>query len=185
MPYLDGRGIWGYQPMSLFLEETKNEQKNISAEQHESQEDSRLSGALPDQERPGCSASQTRQGKKKISGLTYPRSRRLTRRPQFSGCYDLGRRFFSENFILFVRRREEAEIPWRLGLAVSRKIGSSVRRNRIRRLLREFFRLRQAHVPLGVDIVVVAKRGICVNSMNLAQITAELMPLLRRASEMK
>ena len=104
----------------------------------------------------------------------------MTRRPQFTNCYDRGRRFFSKSFVLFVRVREDGALSWRLGLAVSKKIGNSVRRNRVKRLIREFFRLQQHDFILSADIVVVPKRGLCVQTLGLAQVRAELDPLMKR-----
>lgn len=45
----------------------------------------------------------------------------------------------------------------RLGMSVSRKVGTAVRRNRIRRLIRESFRLLQHDLPQGYDLVVVVR----------------------------
>jgi len=45
----------------------------------------------------------------------------------------------------------------RLGMSVNRKVGTAVRRNRIRRLLRESFRLMQHDFPRGYDLVVVVR----------------------------
>lgn len=51
-------------------------------------------------------------------------------------------------------------LPWsRLGVTVSRKVGNPVRRNRIRRKLREIFRLRRSVVGPGVDVVLNVKRS--------------------------
>src|SRR5581483_10853280 len=45
----------------------------------------------------------------------------------------------------------------RLGLSVSRKVGSAVRRNRLRRLYREAFRLTRDELPTGLDLVLVPR----------------------------
>ena len=47
----------------------------------------------------------------------------------------------------------------RLGITVTKKIGNAVNRNRVRRLVREFFRLHQNSFPQGYDIVILAKKG--------------------------
>jgi ribonuclease P protein component len=45
----------------------------------------------------------------------------------------------------------------RLGLSVSRKVGPAVRRNRLRRLYREAFRLTRHELPTGLDLVLIPR----------------------------
>lgn len=47
----------------------------------------------------------------------------------------------------------------RLGVSVSKKVGNSVVRHRIKRLVKECFRLNEAAISPGYDIVVIARAG--------------------------
>lgn len=166
--------------MFTFFEGEYNEQANISTQQYQTQENPWFSRTLTNQEWPSSSAPSQSQGKKKISRLSYPSSYRLTRRSHFSNCYNRGRRFFSKSFTLVVAMREDPNLSWRLGQTVSKKVGSAVQRNRIKRLVREFFRLHQHDFVIHADIIVMPKRNLKIASMNLSTITSELAPLMQR-----
>lgn len=47
----------------------------------------------------------------------------------------------------------------RLGMAVSRRVGGAVERNRVKRHIREWFRQSRCALPTGVDLVIIARRG--------------------------
>lgn len=87
--------------------------------------------------------------------LTHPAQRRLRRKSDFEAAYARGRRF-GNGFFAVTAMPNDIGGP-RLGLAVSVKnAGSSVERNRIRRTIRESFRLHQHELP-PVDLVVSAR----------------------------
>lgn len=62
------------------------------------------------------------------------------------------------HFLVFVQRGEHGPQP-RLGITVTRKVGSAVVRNRIKRLVREAFRRQRTRFRPGLDMVWVAKRN--------------------------
>lgn len=110
---------------------------------------------------------------------TFSKERKLLVRPEFTRCYSEGRRLFSRNFVVFAANRKDKNLPWRLGLAVTRKTGSAVWRNRVKRLVRETFRLSLADLPDGFDFVVVPKRGLDPRRLTLALVRDELLPTIR------
>jgi ribonuclease P protein component len=87
--------------------------------------------------------------------LRFGAELRLRSKPQFDAVYASGRRIDDRFFALRVKPNG-LENP-RVGLAVAIKTaGNAVKRNRLRRLVRESFRLAQLDLP-AVDIVVAAK----------------------------
>lgn len=73
---------------------------------------------------------------------------------------------------------ENAVLPSRIGLVVGRKVGNAVVRNRVKRLIREAFRLSQHELPAGLDIVVLP-RPATVAELSLVQLRKSLGKLAR------
>jgi ribonuclease P protein component len=89
--------------------------------------------------------------------LTFPAARRLRRKAEFDQLYARGKRLGNSHFGITLQPNELGLA--RLGTAVASKpFGGSVPRNRLRRLIRESFRLRQHELP-PVDLVVSARPG--------------------------
>nr|WP_231856614.1 ribonuclease P protein component [Pseudodesulfovibrio piezophilus] len=104
----------------------------------------------------------------------------MLKSPAFTECYERGRKYFTRNFILFIHRRNEDQGGLRLGLTVSKKMGNAVARNRIKRVVREYFRLHQFDFELPLDIVVVPKRNLEARQLTLALTKEEFTPLFTR-----
>ena len=75
---------------------------------------------------------------------------------EFRRLYAKGERAGSPRMVIY-RRRNRLGID-RLGITVSTKLGKAVHRNKIRRRLKEIFRLNYHLLDQGWDIVVVAKQ---------------------------
>jgi ribonuclease P protein component len=87
------------------------------------------------------------------------RLNRLNRHADFTRVQRYGLRFQTPHFVVYGLRFSDTE-EIRLGMAVSRRIGSAVIRNRIKRRLREHFRLTlRRTLPSGTAIVIVASTG--------------------------
>jgi len=68
----------------------------------------------------------------------------------------LGKRHHTRHFVVIIKQNGLGIT--RLGVTVSKKTGNAVKRNRVKRLIREFFRLNNSKIPHGYDIVVTAKK---------------------------
>ena len=90
-----------------------------------------------------------------VRRFTFSRACRLSGRRAFAAVFDArGRRNVGP---LGVCSRPNELAYCRLGLSVSRKVGNAVVRNRIKRLLREAFRLSRHDWPIGYDLVIIVR----------------------------
>jgi ribonuclease P protein component len=85
----------------------------------------------------------------------FPPALRIRKGAEFDRVFREGGR--SGDSLLVVHVLPNGGPEPRLGLAVGRTVGGSVVRNRVKRLLREAFRLRRGELPAAHDLVVVAK----------------------------
>lgn len=110
--------------------------------------------------------------------LRFAAHQRLRSKLQFDAIYARGRRIDDRFFGLRVIQNGLAH-P-RLGMAVAvRLAGNAVARNRLRRLVRESFRLAQRDLP-AVDIVVAAKNP--AREASAASLRASLATLWQRVA---
>jgi ribonuclease P protein component len=86
---------------------------------------------------------------------TFPKAHRLAGELAFKAVYDARVRESRGPLTAYARPNDLGH-P-RLGLSVSRRVGTAPRRNRIKRLLRESFRLMQHDLPRGYDLVIVVR----------------------------
>lgn len=75
----------------------------------------------------------------------------------FQIVYKKGKSYANKYLIMYVLENKEEEN--RLGISVSKKVGNSVIRHRVTRLIREVYRLQKNKFKNGYDIVVIARTG--------------------------
>lgn len=113
---------------------------------------------------------------KKTHDERFRKSERLLKRKEFLRVQKEGVRVYTDHFVILIA--QGAGVGYhRLGITVSKKVGSSVRRNRIKRLIREFFRTHKreilpSYMPMGADIVVIVKPACPY--MKLEEVAREL-----------
>jgi ribonuclease P protein component len=86
----------------------------------------------------------------------------LRKSQEFEQVYKKGKRVYADGFTLIYRRNEIGYN--RLGISVHRQIKGVVKRNRIKRIIRESFRLAREVYPGEADIVVAVKPSFAMGS---------------------
>lgn len=113
-----------------------------------------------------------------------PRRYRFTKRQklrkpvEFRLVYEGKVRAGDEHLLVFAQRNSRGVT--RIGLSVSKKNGGAVKRNRLKRLLREAFRLDRHQLPIGLDLILIPRPG---SNATLADYRRSLAGCVRRVAK--
>ena len=97
----------------------------------------------------------------------------LKKNRDFQNVYSKGRSYANRMLVMYVLNNHTENN--RLGISVSKKVGNSVIRHRITRLIREGYRLQEDMFNSGLDIVVIARAT--ARNADYHQIESALMHL--------
>jgi ribonuclease P protein component len=117
----------------------------------------------------------------------FPKSKRLLKHADFQRVYKNGRRQFTGNMTVFFLRRgsgsEEVDVSGgpRVGFTVSKVVGESVERNRIRRRMREAVRGSWLAIEGPVDVVFNPRRSVL--TLAYSDLACEVSRCLRLATQ--
>jgi ribonuclease P protein component len=90
-----------------------------------------------------------------MENSTFGKLERIRKRREYLAIYQRGVRKHSEHFTCIVSPNPSG--VRRLGITIVKKVGNAVTRNRIKRLIREFYRLHKPRLPAALDIVIMVK----------------------------
>lgn len=102
-------------------------------------------------------------------------SESLKKNHQFQSVYKNGKSYADKYLVMYVM--ENGAGRNRIGISVSKKVGNSVVRHRVKRLVHENYRLQEAVFNSGLDIVVVARQRTA--SADYYQIEKSLLHLAK------
>lgn len=88
-------------------------------------------------------------------GAKMKRFPSIKKNSDFQTVYRSGKSYANRQLVMYVKRTSSEDR--RIGISVSKKVGNSVVRHHLTRLIRESFRLHQDMLETGLDIVVVAR----------------------------
>ena len=97
----------------------------------------------------------------------------LKKNSDFQRVYRKGKSRANRQFVMLILPNDSEGN--RIGISVSKKVGNSVKRHRIARLVRESFRLNEDRIRKGYDIVVVARKPAA--DSDYAQVSQSLIHL--------
>ncbi|MBD5547718.1 MAG: ribonuclease P protein component [Lachnospiraceae bacterium] len=107
--------------------------------------------------------------------MSYEFSESLKKNYDFQRVYKKGKSYANKYLVMYVLENQTEKN--RLGISVSKKVGNSIVRHKITRLIRESYRLHENIFNSGLDIVVIARNS--ASSVSYWEIESALLHLAK------
>lgn len=107
---------------------------------------------------------------------TFRKKERIRKSSEFGEIFNKGFKINLKNFLI-IKNPNDLNLR-RLGISVSKKVGRAVKRNKIKRWIREFFRTHKSLIP-PIDLLIIVKKG-SEPLKDYSQICEELKILLKQ-----
>jgi len=109
----------------------------------------------------------------------FPRSSRLSRTSEFNSVKASGKSWTGKHLVLATLARN-TDAPSRIGIVATRRLGNAVTRNRVRRKIREIFRLNRHRIQKGFWLVTIARFSSAIAAYE--ELERDWLRLAERAS---
>ena len=107
----------------------------------------------------------------------------LKKNYEFKNVLDKGKAYYGNQIIVYINKnKKEKNI---LGIAINTKLCKANKRNKLKRLIRENYRLIKDELEVGYNIVFLWNRKDAVNNANFFIIKEDMNKLLKRAEILK
>lgn len=90
--------------------------------------------------------------------FSFPKENKLLKRDAFLRLANSGKKLQNNHFIAAICPGSNGRT--RLGITVTKRVGSAIKRNRIKRIIREYFRLNRYGIAGIWDINIIAKKTV-------------------------
>lgn len=107
----------------------------------------------------------------------------LKKSSEFQDVFKTGKWSSSDTLVTYTKKINSEEN--KVGVAVSKKIGKSVVRNRLKRLAREAYRKNETKILAGFNIVIVYKNNINIENLTFGDVEKDLFKCLKKANLLK
>ncbi|QQZ09451.1 ribonuclease P protein component [Heyndrickxia vini] len=106
------------------------------------------------------------------------KSYRIKKNIDFQKVFKQGKSYANRQFVIYVLKKENQK-NFRIGLSVSKKIGNAVKRNEIKRYLRQCFHELEGNIKRDNDYVIIARKPAA--EMNFHEVNKSLQHVLKVA----
>ena len=106
---------------------------------------------------------------------------KLRKNMEFKKVYSGGKNFWNRNLILYIRKNKLEES--RFGVTITKKIGNAVVRNKIKRRIREIYRLNMYRIKDGYDLIFIPKKNVV--DISYKELESALIHILKLSNMLK